>query len=257
MFTNPGWTEPGEYLISLGIPLGNGFDAFTFLKGKYTQAKNKLISTAFISDKGITGKNRLLNANFYGKLRYYMSPLVFPNKLIKAIESDANSFIWRRNPNLNADELGSSNHLGKWIAAKATYRPMKKGGAGLLSLKAHLKAYSAQWIRMLFEPRGACWNLIIDHWLPFPRGMIIANISHYIKKRILNSIPKQASLFRLALRNFWSLGIKADLNYIDNKIKEPDFVLSFPIFYNHLFTIKTRNLDLWALGQAWTLVSSF
>ena len=118
------------------------------------------------------------------------------------MESDANSFIWRKNPNLISDELGSSNRTGKFISKKATHRPMKKGGAGLLPLKAHLKAFSAAWIRMLFEPRQALWKKIIDHWFPFPRGMITANINNHIKKRILNSIPKQASLLRMALKNF-------------------------------------------------------
>ena len=138
-FTNPGWTEPGDFLISLGIPIGNSFDVFSFLKGKYTKAKQILISTAFVADKGLVGKSRLLNANYYGKLRYYMCPLVFPNKLIKAMETDANSFLWRKNPNLSLDELGSNKKTGKWISAKATYRPIKKGGAGLLSLRAHLR----------------------------------------------------------------------------------------------------------------------
>ena len=137
------WTEPGEYLISLGIPIGNNFDVFAFLKGKYTQAKDKLISATFTSYKSIVGRSRLLNANFYGKLRYYMCPLVFPKNIISAMESDARSFIWRKNPNLTKGELGSNNRIGKWISQKATNRPMKKGGAGLLSLKAHLKAYSA------------------------------------------------------------------------------------------------------------------
>ena len=85
--------------------------------------------------------------------------------------------------------------------------------------KAHIKAFSVAWIRQLFEPRQAIWKSIIDHWLPYPRGIIISNIPQSIKNKIMNSIPKLAKVFRVALKHFWSLKITLDPDFFRNKIK--------------------------------------
>ena len=74
---NKGWVEMGEYLISLGYPLGNDFDTSTFLYGRYRAAKAKLASVALVSRIGIVGRHRILNANYYGMMRYYLWALTF------------------------------------------------------------------------------------------------------------------------------------------------------------------------------------
>ena len=196
------WVEKGEYLISLGVPLGNDFDSSFFLSGVYRAAKAKLSSVSLVSRVGLIGKQRLLNANFYGKLRYYLWSMLLPNSMLNNIDSDANAFLWRRNPGLEASESGSNRKLGKFISRKASYRRLTAGGAGLLDLRAHCKAFSASWIRRLLEPRGAPYKRVIDHWLPCPRGHLLSNLTHTYKKHILLSIPPQAVYFREALRNF-------------------------------------------------------
>ena len=70
-------------------------------------------------------------------------------------------------------------------------------------------------------------------------------------------IPKQATHFRLALKNFWSLNINIDADHIFSKIKEPDFILSFPLFNNPLFAIRTRQLALWTRLGFYHLSSLF
>ena len=38
-YVNPGWVEKGDFLISLGYPIGNDFDATAFLAGGIEQLK--------------------------------------------------------------------------------------------------------------------------------------------------------------------------------------------------------------------------
>ena len=76
----PGWVEKGEHVISLGIPIGNDLNVSAFLSGKYREAKAKLASVNLVSSIGLIGKHQLLNANYYGKFRYYLWSL--PSKIV-------------------------------------------------------------------------------------------------------------------------------------------------------------------------------
>eukprot|EP00965_Chrysotila_dentata_P038473 1278411-Pleurochrysis_carterae.AAC.4 len=68
----PGWIEKNELLISLGISIGNASNMNSFLKDKYKGAKLTISKACGIASMSIIGRARILNANFYGKLRYYM-----------------------------------------------------------------------------------------------------------------------------------------------------------------------------------------
>ena len=99
-----------------------------------------------------------------------------------------------------------------------------------MNFPAHVKAFWASWIRMLFEPRVALWKRIVQEWLPFPVGYLISKLSHSERRLIRNSIPSQAIYIKAALEAFWSLKITMDFDSIDNKIKGPDFLRGLPLF---------------------------
>ena len=94
----------------------------------YKKATAKLSSVRSITAIGLVGKHRLLNANFFGMFRYTMFSLLPEELITKYILSDAKKFLWKRDPELSADELGSTGTIGKWISMIATFRPIKKGG---------------------------------------------------------------------------------------------------------------------------------
>ena len=102
---NVGWTEPGQFLISLGTPIGNKFDVMDFLKGRYGKAKSVLSNIKRVQSKSTNGKHKILNAHYYGRFRFYLWTLLFPSMLNQAIEQDARAFLWRRDPNLDPDLL--------------------------------------------------------------------------------------------------------------------------------------------------------
>ena len=66
------YTKQGEWLISLGIPLGNGFSEFAFWKALYEKAKSHLCKVSHLNAMSIVGRHRILNANFYGRFRYWL-----------------------------------------------------------------------------------------------------------------------------------------------------------------------------------------
>eukprot|EP00965_Chrysotila_dentata_P083232 2746207-Pleurochrysis_carterae.AAC.1 len=103
----PNWVERNNTLISLGIPIGNTPNMNTFLKAKYKGAKSALAKAHSIASISLIGRTRILNANYYGKLRYYMWTLQFPPWLIKAMESDATHFIWKSKPSLDTETIGT------------------------------------------------------------------------------------------------------------------------------------------------------
>eukprot|EP00965_Chrysotila_dentata_P229769 6197386-Pleurochrysis_carterae.AAC.1 len=129
-----------------------------FLKAKCKGAKTTLAKAHSIASISLIGRTRILNANYYGKLRYYMWTLQFPPWLIKAMETDANHFIWKSKPSLDTDAIGTVGGNGKHISRLATYRAIKKGGAGQIHLPSHIKAIQASWIIRYLHPRVAQWN---------------------------------------------------------------------------------------------------
>eukprot|EP00965_Chrysotila_dentata_P172785 5701771-Pleurochrysis_carterae.AAC.1 len=100
-----------------------------FLKAKYKGAKTALAKAHSIASISLIGRTRILNANYYGKLRYYMWTLQFPPWLIKAMETDASHFIWKSKPSLDTDAIGTVGGNGKYISKHVTCRAIKKGGA--------------------------------------------------------------------------------------------------------------------------------
>ena len=104
-----GWCKHGDYMIYLGVPIGNGFSTEEFLLCIYKKAKAKLSSVRSITAIGLVGKHRLLNANFFGMFRYTMFSLLPEELITKYILSDAKKFLWKRDPELSADELDRHN----------------------------------------------------------------------------------------------------------------------------------------------------
>ena len=132
-YSNPGWTTLHHWLISLGIPIGNCFPERSFLIAKYKKQK-KVLMSASASNISPIGKHKLVNANFYGMLRYYLNTIILPTDLIKAMCSDARQFIWTRyQDNMDINEIGSKGAMNKYISKQAENRPVKQGGAGILN----------------------------------------------------------------------------------------------------------------------------
>ena len=202
---NKSVVTPGNWLRSLGYPIGNNFDIYTFLDAIYSKAKKSLITAHNVSTTRINGRHKYLNACFYGRFRFYLWGIEFPEEYNKRITSDARAFLWRINPNLDIAEKGTKASIHTFVSKNAEARPWKKGGAAIMNWNIHHKNFYVQWVLKLFHPRLALWTKIIDVWLDMPRHIIIDKISKTKQKEILSKIPNGASYFKRCLKEFWEL----------------------------------------------------
>eukprot|EP00965_Chrysotila_dentata_P083693 2761320-Pleurochrysis_carterae.AAC.1 len=153
------------------------------------------------------------NANFYGKLRYYMWTLEFPSWLAKAMESDASHFLWKSNPNINAEETGTSSRNGKCKCKQGTFRALKRGGAGQLHCLSHIKSIHASWILRDLHPRKAQWKQILDAWICIPRYALLY-LTRAEQKPILRSMPEGHQIIHQALKASCDLDMKMSETYV-------------------------------------------
>jgi len=235
---NPGWKSPGEHVISLGVPIGNQCGNFEgFWKGINLGAKAKLANVRRVQDIHQIGKHRLVNANYYGKHRYWMYSLALPENISAGIESDARLFLWKRNPELDKTEVGSKGHIGKWVSKNVEYKPVKEGGLGFMRWKDHEQAFLASWIVRLLEPREARWKDMIRMWIsPLPLYTFIQQLTSREKRALLEKIPDP--FFASCAKAFWRMRIKPKLDYADIKYWEE--VDSTPVLRNGLFKFAVR-----------------
>ena len=66
------WIKTGDTLTTLGIPFGNNFHEETFWLSKIKKAKKALANARYIKQMNLSGRSKLVNANYYGTLRYYL-----------------------------------------------------------------------------------------------------------------------------------------------------------------------------------------
>eukprot|EP00965_Chrysotila_dentata_P238088 6202284-Pleurochrysis_carterae.AAC.2 len=124
----PNWVERNSTLILLGIPIGNTANINTFLKAKCKGAKMALTRAHSIASISLIGRTRILNANYYGKVRHYMWTLQFPPWLIKAAETYATHFTWNNKSSLDTDAIGTAGGNGKYVSKYATHGTIRRGG---------------------------------------------------------------------------------------------------------------------------------
>ena len=237
-----GWCKEGQFIIYLGAPIGNNFSVRDFFLALYAKAKGTLTRSRGVHSISLNGRHKLLNANFYGKFRYWLFFLLMDDTVRGHILSDAKKFLWKRSPELDPKELGSQGRSHRWIAHTAMHRGFKRGGGGILHWDSHESAYLVRFVIRLLSPRKAPFTEIIQHWLGEPCSVVIHNLTRTQKNHILAKIPEGAKYVREAFKAFWKLGLKPTDNLLD-KVKDPDFLAGMPLQSNLLFKLKALTRD--------------
>ena len=111
---------------------------------------------------GPSGRVKLANANFLGRFRYYLYSISMPKTIQKAITSDMKVFINRRDPDQDANELGSKKGTRPLTNKYSAHRAFTKGGYSLTHWNNHVTAFQASWLLRYIHPREADWKAIID-----------------------------------------------------------------------------------------------
>ena len=130
------WTKDGDSLTTLGVPFGNNLNEELFCLSKIKKANKALANARFIKQLNLSGRSKLVNANYYGTLRYYLWTLDFPTltkkqakldkraaaasgttykpDLATTVKSDVDRFIWKRDPELDLEQQGSLGKHLRW-----------------------------------------------------------------------------------------------------------------------------------------------
>ena len=147
--------------------------------------KERVAAWKSTASASIVGRNMLLQSKYYGSFRYWLFGLNMPSRILKAIESDAKYYLWSAAPHLQSNELGTAAGYAPAIHHKASYLPIKRGGAGLMHWSSHVTAFKLQWVYRYIEPRDAPWKQVLDHWIAEPyrlgRAALLARHTKQIK----------------------------------------------------------------------------
>ena len=139
--------KEGDYIISLGIPIGNNFDEDAFWRNLYFQSKSCMAKWTALFRESVRGRSVISQAMMYSKFRYWAFSMLPSKEIDEYIHKDARELLWANDPEFHKGELGTSR-LGKppFISKEAASIPFGRGGIGALHWETHTKAMRAQWI---------------------------------------------------------------------------------------------------------------
>ena len=160
------WCKDGEYIISLGVPFGNGFDGSQKEKDFWKQIyyKTKTIMARWSSVFSLTLRGRVMVANsmVYSRFRYWTQVMMMPEEIIDWLEEDVHELIWAKDPLFESGQEGQDQQAKRKIKEGAAKLAWRKGGIGMLDWREHLKSLRKKWaVRYLNHERGA-WKEALD-----------------------------------------------------------------------------------------------
>jgi hypothetical protein len=235
------WVKDGDFIRALGAPMGNNLDVTEWYISRYRTVKERISLWPSIRRLALTGRNMLLQSIFYGSFRYWLYFLVMPNQVADAIELDAKQILWATNPQLLANETGTSRASRRYIHRKASYLPVKKGGGGIMHWRAHCEAFYAEWIIRYLHPRKAPWKSIAEQWIADTH---IGNQILLVKSEESNRssrVPHTAPYLKKCLNAFARLKIRQNTSLLDHTIQAE------PFWYNWRFpaNLPNKRIKVW------------
>ena len=223
------YTPDGRTIRALGVPIGNAFNLSEWWTSRYRTVKSRVAHWHAIGRLSITGRNMLLQSIFYGSMRYWFFSLEVPHEIEAMLESDAKTILWAAAPSLHTDELGTSARSRRYMTEIASYLPQNRGGAGVMHLPSHIKAYQAMWIVQYLSPRDSPWKDALGHWIgdryELGRGVLLARPSI----DFASLLPDSAGYMRACLRSFAQLRLSQDTSLLSYASQEE------PLWHNRRY----------------------
>ena len=252
------WVQEGSWARSLGAPIGNDLDHEDWWAKKLEAVRSAAKHWYGLRRCGFMGRNLIVQAMFFGRLRYWLYSLPMSRKTRNSIQHDANQLWWARDPDLN-----NKKRIRRFVAKETAIGPKSKGGLNALDWNTHVSAFQPQWITRYVDPSDSTWKRILDEIIlkdrhgkeahsTKGRGVLFANLTTYDKTKILKSLPKRATYIKECLKAHWRLNLTQDALSIDG-------IHSEPLWRNHRFHFQgvdareerslARNLNLRSLSD--------
>ena len=246
--TGIAWCAEGDYIVSLGVPIGNNFNERTFWLTKYNRCKSLIAHWYEIPSLTILGRAMLANTMILSRFRYWAQCIHMPEDIARAISSDVQALIWGRDPEFDPEELGTELLNRRWIRNQSQYLPTKEGGLSLLHWPSHLHALEGIVWHKYSDSTQAAWKQILDQWVGgrfiHGRGTPFTTIPAAWQLRSLtyrkSSLPK---FFRYGLAHLRTLTLTPTT---PGRFRSEDEARAEPFWYSHRHTIRnTTHYETW------------
>lgn len=143
----------------------------------------------FIYKKTFFGRNLIVQALYFGALRYWLFSLHLPPKQLNIIQNDAQILLWHKKPHAFFSEEPDDSRFRRWVNQNTALGPRTKGGLNVMDWSSHVKAFMTNWIIRYIYPDNSSWKNLLDHFIldnhynqeKFPEGrmILLCNISPY------------------------------------------------------------------------------
>lgn len=197
----------GQYIISLGVPIGNDFDEDAFWSSKYFKCKSILANWKNLFVHSIKGRVLISQASVYSRFRYWLNSMMPSVKINEFIRKDLRELLWSSHPEFNPNE-GGTNHPCAPPFLKKTAAQLRwgEGGVGILNWTHHCRAFRIHWIIRYLDPTRGNWKKFIDYWIDknHPEGRHIV-LNRKIAGKDLFPNHRLLSFFRDAVDGFAEL----------------------------------------------------
>ena len=157
------WCKEGDYLISLGVPIGWNFNLKEFWRARYFKCKALLATWHDVERMSTYGSAMVVNAMVYSRFRYWAHCLAMDDKISTAIGQDAQALIWGKDVCFDSEEIGHQR-VRRFMIDEAQYNKRREGGIVLLHWPSHVKALSSYTLFQYCNGRSMAWKLVLDWW---------------------------------------------------------------------------------------------
>ena len=101
------WAGQGEWCKSLGVPIGNNLNEAKWWSKKIQATRDKAQQWVGLFRSSYFGRNLIVQAMYFGRLRYWLYSLVMPKHARKVVQKDADLLWWSKEPKL--EQINDNN----------------------------------------------------------------------------------------------------------------------------------------------------
>ena len=87
------WAKEGKWAICLGVPFGDDLDTAKWWKKKVESVRDKATHWVGLFRASYFGRNLIVQAMYFGSLRYWLYSLVMPHEVVAMVQADADT-LW-------------------------------------------------------------------------------------------------------------------------------------------------------------------
>ena len=233
------WAGEGDWVISLGVPIGNDLDHDRWWRKKIQAVRNLANRWAGLYSASYFGRNLVVQALYFGRYRYWLWSLPMSRNIMEMIQSDADRMWWSRDPILD----GNRRRVKRFQAKHTAIGPRSKGGLNNMVWAEHVRGMQARWIMRYLHPARAAWKYLLDdillknakgEWvLGGGREILMCSLSARQRIGLLLKLPRRAAYIRGCLRAHWKVGYTQDLQGVD-------YVGAENLWHNPRFTLEVE-----------------